>query len=81
MFSTGQEQVNEQHTAYGLAAWTHEASGRSYALVSRRGRTSIALLELTPGAGGAVGYRKIRTLDLSALLLPAARRLVVAPVR
>lgn len=71
VFSTGQDQINEQQTAYGLATWTDKASGRSYALVSRRNRTSVALLELTAGSHGTVGYRKVRTLDLpSAFRLP-----------
>ncbi|MFH8596706.1 phytase [Streptomyces rimosus] len=70
VFSASQQEIDEQRTAYGLATWTDQATGRSYALVSRRERTTLALLELTPGAGGTVGYRKVRTLDL-----PAAFRL------
>ncbi|MCK8677831.1 phytase [Streptomyces lichenis] len=62
----GQGEINEQRTAYGLATWTDEASGRSYALVSRRERTRIALLELLPTARGTVTYRTVRTLDLPA---------------
>ncbi|WP_327393415.1 phytase [Streptomyces sp. NBC_01186] len=71
VFSTGQDEVNEQQTAYGLATWTDKASGRSYALVSRRNRTGVALLELTAGSHGTVGYRKVRILDLpSSFRLP-----------
>ncbi|WP_030673158.1 phytase [Streptomyces rimosus] len=70
VFSTSQQEIDGQRTAYGLATWTDKATGRSYALVSRRERTTLALLELTPGTGGTVGYRKVRTLDL-----PAAFRL------
>ncbi|RPK60855.1 3-phytase precursor [Streptomyces sp. ADI96-02] len=71
VFSTGQDEVDEQATAYGLATWTDRASGRSYALASRRSRTSLALLELLPTAAGTVTYRKVRTLDLpSAFRLP-----------
>ncbi|WP_206505358.1 phytase [Streptomyces chrestomyceticus] len=70
VFSASQQEIDGQRTAYGLATWTDKTSGRSYALVSRRERTTLALLELTPGAGGTVGYRKVRTLDL-----PAAFRL------
>ncbi|MCF3123508.1 phytase [Streptomyces arenae] len=66
VFSSSQEEIDEQRTAYGLATWTDKATGRSYALVSRRERTSIALLELTPTANGTVGYRRVRTLDLPA---------------
>ncbi|MFD7663764.1 phytase [Streptomyces sp. NPDC059788] len=70
VFSTSQQEIDEQRTAYGLATWTDKATGRAYALVSRRERTTLALLEILPGSGGTVGYRKVRTLDL-----PAAFRL------
>ncbi|MFJ2932941.1 phytase [Streptomyces sp. NPDC087219] len=66
VFSQDQAEINDQRTAYGLATWTDPASGKSFALVSRRERTSIALLELLPAAGGKVTYRKVRTLDLPA---------------
>ncbi|MET9778107.1 phytase [Streptomyces sp. NPDC006367] len=64
VFSSGQEEINDQRTAYGLATWTDQKTGRSYALVSQRERTRIALLELVPNASGGVGYREVRTLDL-----------------
>ncbi|QES33221.1 hydrolase [Streptomyces venezuelae] len=71
VFSADQAEINEQRTAYGLATWQDKASGRSYALVSRRERTSVALLELLPAPGGKVTYRKLRTLDLpSSFRLP-----------
>ncbi|MFC9734226.1 phytase [Streptomyces roseolus] len=71
VFSQDQAEINEQRTAYGLATWTDRTTGKSYALVSRRERTSIALLELLPAAGGKVTYRKVRTLDLpSSFRLP-----------
>jgi 3-phytase len=71
VFSSGQDEINEQATAYGLATWTDRSTGRSYALASRRNRTGIALLEITARPDGTVGYRKIRTVELpSAFLLP-----------
>jgi 3-phytase len=71
VFSSGQVEINDQNTVYGLASWTDPSTGRSYALTSRRNRTSVALLEITPGPGGTVGYRKVRTIDLpSAFRLP-----------
>ncbi|WP_307530883.1 phytase [Streptomyces umbrinus] len=71
VFSADQAEINDQRTTYGLATWTDKATGRTYALVSRRERTRLALLELRPGAGGTVGYRKVRTLDLpSSFRLP-----------
>ncbi|MER5568400.1 phytase [Streptomyces goshikiensis] len=71
VFSASQGEINDQRTAYGLATWTDRATGRSYALVSRRHETRIALLELTAAPGGTVGYRLVRTLDLpSSFRLP-----------
>ncbi|GGX84727.1 phytase [Streptomyces fructofermentans] len=71
VFSADQAEINDQRTAYGLAAWKDTATGRAYALVSRRERTELALLELLPAANGAVGYRKVRTLALpSSFTLP-----------
>ncbi|MFD3309251.1 phytase [Streptomyces sp. NPDC058694] len=71
VFSAGQAEINDQRTTYGLATWTDKATGRTYALVSRRERTRLALLELTQAASGKVGYRKVRTLDLpSSFRLP-----------
>ncbi|MFC7983034.1 phytase [Streptomyces sp. NPDC057336] len=71
IFSGSQEEVNEESTAYGLATYTHSATGRSYALVSQNATTRIALLELTTTADGTVSYRKVRTLDLpSAFTMP-----------
>lgn len=79
VFSADQAEINEQRTAYGLATWQDRSSGRSYALVSRRNTTDLALLELRPTAAGTVGYRLVRTLSL--LVLPAPGRHVVDPVR
>ncbi|MEV5612724.1 phytase [Streptomyces sp. NPDC052225] len=64
IFSASQDEVNEQRTAYGLATWTDPASGRSFAIVSQRERTRLAVLELTARQDGTVGYAKVRTLDL-----------------
>ncbi|MFH8658518.1 phytase [Streptomyces afghaniensis] len=66
VFSTDQAEINDQRTAYGLATWQDESTGRSYALVSRRERTRLALVELKPTASGTVTYQQVRTLDLPA---------------
>ncbi|MFJ2966305.1 phytase [Streptomyces collinus] len=66
VFSTTQDEVNDQATPYGLAAWKDKATGRSYAVVSQRSRTRLALLELKTTSGGAVTYRQVRTYDLPA---------------
>ncbi|MEV1052165.1 phytase [Streptomyces sp. NPDC049887] len=71
VFSRNQDEINGQRTAYGLATWTDPAGGRSYALVSRRASTEVALLELRPTASGTVTYRTVRTLELpSSFRLP-----------
>ncbi|MGW0392021.1 phytase [Streptomyces sp. NPDC003042] len=71
VFSADQAEVNDQRTAYGLAAWTDADTGRSYAVTSRRHTTTLALTELTPAATGKVGYRVVRTASLpSAFTLP-----------
>ncbi|MFI1647435.1 phytase [Streptomyces avidinii] len=71
IFSTGQDEVNEQRTAYGLAAYTDRRTGRSYAVTSRRHATALALAELLPNATGKVGYRTVRTTSLpSSFTLP-----------
>ncbi|WP_246365953.1 phytase [Nonomuraea rhodomycinica] len=64
VFNTTQEQVDDAETAYGLAAWK-DATG-TYALVSRRHRTSVALVRLLARPGGTIGYQRVRTLDLPA---------------
>ncbi|MEU8776931.1 phytase [Streptomyces sp. NPDC048606] len=71
VFSASQAEIDGQRTAYGLATWTDRATGRSWALVSRRHETRIALLELIAAPGGTVDYRPVRTLDLpSSFRLP-----------
>lgn len=75
VFSSGRDEVDEQRTAYGLAAYTDRRTGRSFAVASRRGATALALAELTPNARGTVGYRTVRTLSLpSAFALPDGTR-------
>ncbi|MFD3546513.1 phytase [Streptomyces sp. NPDC058655] len=75
VFSTGQDEVNEQRTAYGLAAYTDPRSGRAFAVASRRNTTALALAELTSTAQGKVGYRTVRTAVLpSAFTLPDGTR-------
>ncbi|MEV6954197.1 phytase [Streptomyces sp. NPDC051183] len=71
VFSSGQDEVNEQRSAYGLTAYTDRRSGRSFAVASRRNASSLALAELRPNAHGTVGYRTVRTLTLpSSFTLP-----------
>ncbi|MEW9555454.1 phytase [Nonomuraea sp. NPDC050783] len=72
VFNTSQGQVNDGETAYGLGAW--KDSTGTYALVSRRHKTSIGLVKLLAKPGGKVGYQLVRTLDLPAsFTLPNGR--------
>lgn len=64
VFSSGQDEVNDQRTVYGLAAYTDRRSGRAFAVTSQRNATGLALAELTPNAHGKVGYRTVRTIAL-----------------
>ncbi|WP_199328452.1 phytase [Anabaena azotica] len=63
IFSNSQAQVNEQATAYGLALYKERNSGRSFAFVSQRNRTAIAVVELIPNQG-QITYRKLQQIEL-----------------
>lgn len=63
VFNDSQEEVNEQGTAYGVAAWVDERSRTPYVVSSRRSRTELALLKLVPAPDG-VGYHQIDKLTL-----------------
>lgn len=63
VFAADETEVDEQHTAYGLAAYSDD--DEAYVVVSRREETSLRLLELED-RGGRVGYRTADTLDLPA---------------
>lgn len=64
IFSASQEEVNEEHTAYGLTTWQDDDG--AYALVSRNSETEVALLELKEKEDGTVGWDLVRTLALPA---------------
>ncbi|WP_060178329.1 phytase [Streptomyces sp. IMTB 1903] len=66
VFSADPDEVADQRTAYGLAAYTDRRSGRSFAVASRRHATALALAELLPTPQGKVGYRTVRTTSLPA---------------
>ncbi|CAM5464444.1 phytase [Streptomyces narbonensis] len=63
VFAADESEVDEQRTAYGLAAYRDD--DEAYVVVSRREETSLRLLELED-RGGRVGYRTEDTLDLPA---------------
>jgi 3-phytase len=65
VFSATEAEVEDQNTAYGLAAYTDKATGRHYAVASRRNHTTLKLVELKV-AGGKITYVPVRSYDLPA---------------
>jgi 3-phytase len=63
VFSADEAEVEEQATAYGLAAV--RIHGRVYVAVSRRHRTTVALLRLIPTRAGWT-YERVAAVDLPA---------------
>ncbi|GAB2842531.1 phytase [Actinocorallia aurea] len=61
LFNATQEEVNEQRTPYGLTTWKDK--GRTYALVSRRSTTTVALVEIVK-SGRGLSYRLVRQIAL-----------------
>ncbi len=61
IFSANQQEINEGYTAYGLATYQHQ--GKTMALVSQNSTTRVALLELSEGKAGTVGYTHLANLD------------------
>ena len=63
VFSASETDVDDQRSAYGLAAFSDD--DHAYAVVSRRSETRVRLLRLAD-RDGRVGYRTEDTLDLPA---------------
>lgn len=63
IFTDSQEEINGEHTAYGLTTW--QSRSGAYALVSRNSETEVALLKLV-AENDKVSWQKIRTLELPA---------------
>ncbi|MFJ7217205.1 phytase [Amycolatopsis sp. NPDC098790] len=63
--------VDEQRTAYGLAAGRDPVTGTRWVAVTRRHETRVALLKLVDLPGGFVGTSPLATVDLpSSFRLP-----------
>jgi 3-phytase len=70
VFSADQAEVDEQATAYGLAAW-RGYDGHAYAVVSRRNTSTLALVRFVADRRGTVSYQRVRTLEMpSSFTLP-----------
>lgn len=61
VFSASEPEVDDQRTAYGLAAFSDDDN--AYVAVSRRSETRVRLLQLED-RDGRVGYKAEDTLDL-----------------
>jgi 3-phytase len=71
VFAESESEVDEQRTAYGLAAGRDPVSGVRWVTVTRRHETRVALLRLVDRPGGTVGTAPISTIDLpSSFRLP-----------
>ncbi|MGW6737043.1 phytase [Streptomyces sp. NPDC055013] len=71
VFSASEAEVDDQRTAYGLAAFSDDDN--AYVVVSRRSETRVRLLQLED-RGGRVGYKAEDTLDLpGSFTLPNGR--------
>ncbi len=74
VFSKTEDEVDEQHNVYGLAAG--HIGGKDVVVTSRRNETSIALLQVQKGS--TYDTRKVSTLDLpDTFTLPDGRRWTV----
>ncbi|WP_399066783.1 phytase [Streptomyces winkii] len=72
VFAADEDEVDEQHTAYGLAAYSDD--GDAYAVVSRRAETRLRLLKLNE-EDGRVGYTTEDTADLpGSFTLPGGKK-------
>lgn len=56
VFNATQREVDEQATAYGVAAWVDPRTRTPYVVTSRRARARLALLRLVAAPGGGVTY-------------------------
>ncbi|MFI9381371.1 phytase [Kutzneria sp. NPDC052558] len=66
VFSASESDVDDQRTAYGLAAGRDPFSGVRWVAVTQRHETRVALLRLVDKPDGTVGTAPISTVDLPA---------------
>ena len=64
LFSADRAEVEEEHTAYGLAVWQPKG-GDAVAVVTQEGATTVATVRLVAG-DGVVGYADAATIDFPA---------------
>lgn len=62
LFNPDRAAVDEEHTAYGVAAW-QPGDGSTYAVITQEGTTRIATARIAE-TGGKLGYRDVSYLDL-----------------
>ncbi|WP_410643151.1 phytase [Amycolatopsis sp. lyj-346] len=66
VFSASESEVDEQRTAYGLAAGRDPRTGVRWVAVTRRHETRVALLRLADRPDGTVGTTPVAIVDLPA---------------
>jgi 3-phytase len=62
LFNPDRAAVEEEHTAYGVAAW-QPGDGSAYAVITQEGTTRIATARIV-ATGGQLGYTDVSHLDL-----------------
>lgn len=74
VFSASESEVDDQRTAYGLAAGRDPRTGVRWVTVTRRHETRVALLRLVDKPDGKVGTAPLSTVDLpSSFPLPGGK--------
>jgi len=63
VFSASESEVDEQRTAYGLAAGRDPRTGVRWVAVTRRHETRVALLRLADRPDGTVAFRGFRVAE------------------
>ncbi|WP_020580281.1 phytase [Actinopolymorpha alba] len=65
VFAASEAEVDDQHTAYGLAGGKDRRDGTPLIAVSQRNESRLALLTTVAGAGDSVSVNHLATVDLS----------------
>ncbi len=65
LFVASDEELADEHTAYGLAVWQPSLGG-TFAVATQEARTTLAIAEIKPQANGTVGYEVVREIVMPA---------------
>ncbi|WP_425308953.1 phytase [Ammonicoccus fulvus] len=64
LFVRNAAELEDEHTAYGLAVWQPRNGNEAYAVVTQEGRTNLAVARIVGNADGTVGYEVERTITM-----------------